>query len=323
MTELVVAPVVAFAITSLVLLILLSPIVRHRLLDRPNARSLHTVPVPRTGGIAVMAGVLVTLANTGAPLLLWAGALVLAVLSLIDDWRTLPSSLRLVVHLLVTLLFARLCLGGYGSVAVVFAALGIAWMANLYNFMDGADGLAGGMTVVGFSTFALAAAIAGDFVMASLCLTVGLAGLAFLLRNFPPASIFMGDAGSLPLGFMAGAIGVGGWYDGLWPLWFPWVVFAPFTVDASVTLLRRALRRERIWQAHRSHYYQRLILSGWSHRRTALAEFGLMVGTAGLALACLGRPGLVQVVLLGAGAVVYACLMFMVDKRAPRNAEPR
>lgn len=317
------APLVAFVIAVVVLRLLLSPAIRGRLLDRPNARSLHKTPVPRTGGVAIMAGALATAAVIGVPPLLWIGALVLATVSIVDDWRTLPPGLRLAAHLAVAAGFSIACLGGSSPGLLACAAIGIAWMANLYNFMDGADGLAGGMAVVGFGTFAIVAGAAGDLPTATLCLVLVASAFAFLLRNFPPARIFMGDAGSVPLGFLAGAIGLSGWRDGLWPLWFPWVVFAPFTVDASVTLVRRALRGERVWQAHRSHYYQRLILGGWTHRRAALAEYALMLATAGTALACLRLPGSLQVALLCFMAVVYACLMFIVDRRAPRDAAPR
>ena len=94
-------------------------------------------------------------------------------------------------------------------------------------------------------------------------------------------------------GFSPARLGLIGWRDGLWPLWFPVVVFAPFVVDASVTLARRALAGERVWEAHRSHYYQRLVLIGWSHRRTAFAEYGLMLRQRGGGIACLRsrRPG--------------------------------
>ena len=323
MTALFLGPALAYLLATVALVVLLSPAIRNRLLDQPNARSLHAMPVPRSGGIAIMVGVVTAAIVVGAPPTLWGGALALAALSLIDDWRTLPSGMRLIVHLVVAAAFARLCLGGAEAVVVVVAAIGIAWMANLYNFMDGADGLAGGMAVSGFGVFGLAAASGGDTGLATICLLTATAALAFLHRNFPPARIFMGDAGSVPLGFLAGAIGVTGWRDGLWPWWFPWVVFAPFTVDASVTLARRALRRERIWQAHRSHYYQRLILGGWTHRRTALTEYALMLGTGALALACLRQPAPVQGLLLGAGAVVYACLMILVDVRGARDAGPR
>lgn len=323
MTWLAGAPLAAFVIAVVVLRLLLSPAIRDRLLDRPNARSLHTTPVPRTGGVAIMVAALATAAVIGAPPMLWVGALALATVSIVDDWRTLPSGLRLVAHLIVAALFGVACLGSASPGLMILAVVGIAWMANLYNFMDGADGLAGGMAVVGFGTFAIAAGAAGDLPTATLCLVLVAAAFAFLLRNFPPARIFMGDAGSVPLGFLAGAIGLSGWRDGLWPLWFPWVVFAPFTVDASATLVRRALRGERVWQAHRSHYYQRLILAGWTHRRTALAEYALMLATAGTALVCLRLPDPVQVALLCVMAVVYACLMFIVDRRAPRDAAPR
>jgi hypothetical protein len=96
----------------------------------------------------------------------------------------------------------------------------------------------------------------------------------FLLLNFSPARVFMGDAGSVPLGFLAGGIGIAGWRTVSWPAWFPLLVFSPFVVDASVTLARRMfMRRERFWHPHREHYYQRLVRMGWSHRRLALTEY--------------------------------------------------
>jgi UDP-N-acetylmuramyl pentapeptide phosphotransferase/UDP-N-acetylglucosamine-1-phosphate transferase len=191
----------------------------------------------------------------------------------------------------------------------------VAWTINLYNFMDGADGLAGGMTVIGFCAYAVAAALAGDapFALTSLC--VAAATAAFLIFNFPPARIFMGDSGSIPLGFLAAALGLLGWHDGLWPLWFPLVVFAPFVVDASVTLARRALRGERFWQAHRSHYYQRLVLTGWSHRQLALAEYGLMLVSAVAALLALRQPAPVQALIFAALIVAYVLAGLAVDRR--------
>jgi UDP-N-acetylmuramyl pentapeptide phosphotransferase/UDP-N-acetylglucosamine-1-phosphate transferase len=107
--------------------------------------------------------------------------------------------------------------------------------------------------------------------------SIAAAAAAFLLFNFHPARIFLGDAGSTTLGFLAAGLGLTGWHYGVWSLWVPLLVFSPFIVDASVTLARRLMRGEKFWQAHRSHYYQRLVLSGWSHRRTALAEYGVMV----------------------------------------------
>jgi UDP-N-acetylmuramyl pentapeptide phosphotransferase/UDP-N-acetylglucosamine-1-phosphate transferase len=123
----------------------------------------------------------------------------------------------------------------------------------------------------------------------------------------------MGDAGSIPLGFLAAALGLVGWQQGLWPLWFPLLVFSPFIVDASVTLARRVLRRERFWRAHKTHYYQRLVQLGWGHRDTALAEYLLMAACGAAALWSLGQPQAVQLVVLAAAFVLYCALAIAVD----------
>jgi UDP-N-acetylmuramyl pentapeptide phosphotransferase/UDP-N-acetylglucosamine-1-phosphate transferase len=103
-----------------------------------------------------------------------------------------------------------------------------------------------------------------------------MSALGFLVHNFPPARIFMGDVGSIPLGFTGGALMLVGLRDGLFDLWVPMMIFSPFILDATVTVLRRAWQRQKIWEAHRNHYYQRLVLLGWGHRKTVLVEYGLM-----------------------------------------------
>jgi phospho-N-acetylmuramoyl-pentapeptide-transferase len=134
------------------------------------------------------------------------------------------------------------------------------------------------MTVFGFGAYAAAAAF-GPHPMPELtwaCAAIAGAAVGFLLFNFHPARIFLGDAGSIPLGFLAGALGYSGWRDNLWPIWFPALVFAPFIGDASITLLRRLVRREKFWLAHREHYYQRMVRSGLDHARTALWWYVVM-----------------------------------------------
>jgi UDP-N-acetylmuramyl pentapeptide phosphotransferase/UDP-N-acetylglucosamine-1-phosphate transferase len=315
------APLIAFLLGRLVLHALLSERGRALLLDQPNERSLHARPVPRTGGLAIMAGVLAAALWLGAPLPIVAGAVALVAVSLLDDWRSLSSGLRLVVHLAVCAGFCAALVPELPWPLVAALALALGWMANLYNFMDGADGLAGGMAVAGFGTYALAAALGGDAPLAWLCASVAAAAAAFLVSNFPPARIFMGDAGSVPLGFLAGAIGLAGWQRGLWPWWFPAAAFAPFAVDASVTLLRRAVRGERVWQAHRSHYYQRVILLGWSHRRTAMAEYAVMAACAAAALLALNRAPAVQAAVLAVPAFLMAGAMLAVDRAWSRRRE--
>jgi UDP-N-acetylmuramyl pentapeptide phosphotransferase/UDP-N-acetylglucosamine-1-phosphate transferase len=171
------------------------------------------------------------------------------------------------------------------------------------------------MAVAGFGAYAIAAALAGESDLAIGCACVAAAALGFLRFNFHPARIFMGDVGSIPLGFLASTVGLAGWTAGAWPWWFPAVVFSPFVVDATVTLARRMLRGERFWQAHRSHYYQRLILMGWTHRRTALVEYALMLVVAALALAVREASFAVQAGALVVLAIAYLVLAAAVDRR--------
>ena len=251
--------------------------------DHPNARSLHTLPVPRAGGWAIWAGWL------GATLWLpgsrpWLGPfLALVAVSLLDDRRGVHPLLRLGVQAGAAL--AWLWLAGWPMPPLIAVVL-IVWMANLYNFMDGSDGLAAAMSLIGFGSYAAGAALAG----ASAAVPLGALAAAtvpFLLYNLPPARIFLGDAGSVPLGFLAAVFGIAGCVEHWWPAWFPILVFLPFVADASATLALRLARGARVWRAHREHCYQRLVQMGWGHARTLAAYGGLMLATASSALAAL------------------------------------
>lgn len=291
-------------------------------IDLPNERSLHAQPTPRVGGAitlpwALLAGLVV---GDGLRFTLTL-ACVLVVLSFFDDRRGLPVGVRLGGHVLAASVFtvATLATPWYVLLVVVLA---IGWLTNLYNFMDGADGLAGSMTVTGFGAYALAAWLADDIALTIVAGSIIASNLAFLAYNHPPARIFMGDTGSIPLGFLAGAIGVAGWGRGLWPVWFPLLAFSPFIVDASVTLLRRGLRGEKVWRAHREHAYQRLVRSGWSHRQLLLAAIPLMVGAAGTAVALRdAEPGRVLAG-LAAWAVAYLAIGLAVERRWRRALAP-
>jgi UDP-N-acetylmuramyl pentapeptide phosphotransferase/UDP-N-acetylglucosamine-1-phosphate transferase len=307
------APLLAGIVSTVTMLVLLK--IRSLPLDKPNERSLHVVPVPRTGGIAIVTGIIAAALCLRASPGLLVPAGMLAVASYFDDRHALRVTVRLAMHLLAAGAFLWLAVGSSGAVLLVGLWLAIAWITNLYNFMDGSDGLAGGMAVIGFGTYGLAAWLGGTGDLDVLAWSIAAASAGFLIFNFPPAKIFMGDVGSIPLGFLAGALGVAGWLQGLWPLWFPPAVFATFIADASMTLARRMLRGERVWQAHRQHYYQRLILSGWSHRRTALSEYGLMIVCSVVALAGLQQPPAGQFLLLCALVLTIALAMWAVDKR--------
>jgi len=310
----------AALLTSIACLwILLSPAGRRLMLDRPNARSLHETPVPRSGGIAIAAGVAAgaALAPSGLGAALGLAGL-LALLSLADDAFTLPTLLRLTAHLAAAAALVALEIGAADPILFAVLLLAIAWYSNLYNFMDGSDGLAAGMAVFGFGTYALAADQAGHAALAACAGSIAAASLAFLLVNFHPARLFMGDAGSVPLGFLAGALGVVGWRDGVWPIWFPLLVFAPFACDATLTLLKRLLRGERIWQAHKDHYYQRLVRMEFGHRGTAWIEYGAMAGCAAVALLARGAPRELQFVALGGAALALIGVAVWIDLRWAR-----
>jgi UDP-N-acetylmuramyl pentapeptide phosphotransferase/UDP-N-acetylglucosamine-1-phosphate transferase len=339
---------------------LMKPEARIRILDKPNERSLHARAIPRTGGLGILLGFAFGLA--ACLVALWAGlasgilaaaargllqrdvlAIIVAVLvvggmSFWSDRRHVSPLLRFITHVVAGtgLIWAgdfavtqfNVPFRGMmemGIFAVPFTLLFIVWMTNLYNFMDGMDGFAGGMAVIGFGFLGALAFVADEANLGLLALVVAASAAGFLVFNFPPARIFMGDVGAVPLGFLAAALAVKGNREKVLGLWVPIIIFSPFIVDATVVLVRRILRRERIWQPHREHYYQRLVLAGWSHRKTVCAEYALMAvwGTVAVVYKWLGEE-VGHAVILVLGAVVYSLLAFgvnRVEQRARREAE--
>ncbi len=308
-----------FGLTFLMLLVLTrSGAARYLAMDKPNQRSLHVEAVPRIGGIAMIIATLSAWSLLPQrPLLPMLLTATLAGISFVDDRQGLPVGVRLAAQGLAALLMVLFGIGAIDADVWVVASLVVyvVWMANAYNFMDGSDGLAGGMAVFGFLAYGWAAFAAAAEPLATMSFAVAAAAGGFLCFNFPPAKIFMGDAGSIPLGFLAASMGLLGMQQGLWPMWFPILVFSPFLADASVTLLRRIWRGERFWQAHREHYYQRLIRMGWGHRRTALAEYLAMAGVAASAVAGLKLGAQAQVFICTAWVAIFAAMMIGIDRR--------
>lgn len=308
-------PIIACLITFILLLTFLRTRLVRFALDQPNERSLHEKAIPRTGGLALMMGVLTAFILMSVSWIWIAAISLLMIVSLADDVWTLSARHRLLFHLLVSTLFIWQLVPHTPVLIIVLLVLALAWMSNLYNFMDGSDGLAGGMAVFGFGFYALTAYLANDMEIALMAACVLTASASFLCFNFHPARIFMGDAGSIPLGFMAGGLGIYGYMQGTWPYWFPVALFSPFIVDASVTLLKRALRGERISQAHRSHYYQRIVQMGFGHLKTALAAYLLMAGVGLSAFFCLYQSSMFTYVTLSLWVLIYLALMCWVDYR--------
>ena len=308
------------------------------ILDHPNSRSLHESATPRGGGLAIFVAVVISgtiaaaLYGTSSDLL-WLGiaALMIAGVSFLDDWLTINLGYRIAVHFFAAyviiwegLAVESLALPGVvwsfpEPVMTAFSLLFVVWMVNLYNFMDGMDGFAAGMAVMGFGSFVLLGWIAGDTRFMVLNLIVAAAAGGFLVFNFPPAKIFMGDLGSSLLGFLAAAFALWAERDGLFPLWVSALIFSPFIVDATITLLRRILKRERFWQAHKTHYYQRLVQLGWGHRRTVLFEYGVMLLSGVSAIVVVHSATSVQWTVLVAWLLAYSLIMYFVYRLESRQ----
>ncbi|HVS26955.1 MAG TPA: glycosyltransferase family 4 protein [Burkholderiales bacterium] len=320
MDHLYLTPLISFVAAFVVLRWLVKGGLSRIVLDRPNPRSLHNTPVPRSGGLGLMTGVFIAWILLLPPWPLWLAPALLIAISLLDDIHGISPVWRLPTHFLAAAIAAVLWSDAGGVLLLPLFILATAWMTNLYNFMDGSDGLAGGMAVFGFGFYGLASWLAGNEAFALINFSIAAAALAFLLFNFHPARIFMGDAGSIPLGFLAAALGITGYLQNNWPIWFPLLIFSPFIVDASVTLLKRALKREKIWQAHREHYYQRLVQIGWGHRKTAWFEYALMLATGLSALWAIGKDEFTQIILVAGWSAAYTLGMIIFDRYWKRHS---
>lgn len=303
-----------------------------RLMDLPNARSSHTRPTPRGGGLPLMVAAVgawkLLLLSTAAlfwprHLTLLCGIGVVLLVSWLDDLYTLRFKTRLLVHVAAALLVliaspppSVVLLPGIGEVPLGFlswplAVIWIAGMANAFNFMDGIDGIAGGQGLVAGLAWAFLGMMFWEPMLGALGLYVAVACLVFLFFNWSPAKIFMGDVGSATLGYLFAAIPFvadAGYPEVPTPIWVAAsAVVWPFVFDAGFTLVRRWRRGEKITEAHRSHLYQRLIIAGWSHARVSLLYIGWAVTTSACAFAMArgaswsGGAGLLWAVLSGVG----------------------
>src|SRR5665213_1836395 len=293
---------------------------RRAILDRPGARSLHSAPIPRGGGLALVPTVglcWIVLAALGvAPpqsAAIAVVALALALLSFIDDLRSLPVILRLLGHVAAVILGisllpadAPIFQGWLPPLLdrVATAAIWV-WFVNLYNFMDGIDGIAGVET---------ASLGIGVTLVATLAVAAG--ALGFLRWNWQPAKVFLGDSGSVPLGYLLGWLLLLLAGQGLWAAALILPLY--YLADATITLVHRALRGERVWQAHRSHFYQRAAQSDGDHGAVSLIVLGGNIALIGLAVASVYAP----LAALAGGAIVAAATLMALQRRSRRAPAP-
>lgn len=316
-------PLAALSTWLLVPLIRRYALVRN-LVDRPGARRSHNRPIPRGGGLAlvialVIASIPVIVAGPWSQPSILMFMLGLACSSLIgwaDDHGSLAVRWRLFGQALIALL-AVVWLGPVDSIMVagfmmhapllwsVLAVIALVWLMNLFNFMDGSDGLAASQTLISALLFAIVFWLNDEQSAVWLALLMAAGSGAFLLWNWPPAAIFLGDSGSLPLGWGMGVLALLGTLAGAIGVVAAFIIVSPFVVDATLTLVWRLARGERWYTAHTTHAYQCLLRSGWTHRQVLLAWWGInicLVAPATLLVA--SRPGLDLTV-----GIVVSCLL--------------
>ncbi|HHM06494.1 MAG TPA: glycosyltransferase family 4 protein [Gammaproteobacteria bacterium] len=260
------------------------------LMDVPNDRSSHHRPTPRGGGVAIAVAFFIAVAYlagrgstpSAVAAALLGGGLLVAAIGWADDHSHIPARWRATVHGLAAV-WAVWCLGGYSALNIgvaviplgawgsVLAVLGIVWLTNLYNFMDGIDGLAGGQAVVAGLGGAVLLWWVGAPGLAVVAAGLAAASTGFLVWNWSPARLFMGDVGSGLLGYSFAVLALAGDNLGALPVPIWGMLLAIFILDATFTLVHRVVKGEPWYAPHRSHAYQRLTQMGWSHARVSVA----------------------------------------------------
>jgi len=322
-TDTLIALLVSLAATALSVRRLVGWLRKRQILDHPNERSSHSQPTPRGGGLAVTPVILLgwlVLAGLGVALsgqlIVMAGALALLVLSWRDDRASLPARVRLLVHgaavaaglwALPDHQFVFQGLLPFWADRLVAAILWV-WFLNLFNFMDGIDG------ITGVETLCLSAGLMLMSPATEQSAVLAGAAIGFLIWNWHPAKIFLGDSGSVPLGYLLAWLLLRLAAQGLWAAAL--ILPAYYLADATITITKRALRGEKIWQAHRQHFYQRAVQGGASHARVAL-----LVLLSNVALIEAARWSQVSAWQgLGAGAAMTAVLLFVLHRLGLRKA---
>lgn len=269
----------------------------HGVVDVPNERSSHAVVKPRGGGVAIAAAFLLGIAAlaalgvlpTNLVIALGGGGVLVAGVGWLDDQRGLSPISRAVVHLMAAA-WAVYWLGGLPFLEIgssrlplhlfgaVLAVIGVAWLINLFNFMDGIDGIAGIETVSAGILGGIFAALSGAMSLALACWLLSFATGGFLVWNWPPAKIFMGDVGSGFLGYSFAVMALSSENLKTLPLLIWIVLLGVFIVDATATLIRRVRQGDRWYEAHRTHAYQYAVQAGFTHGQVTVAVLVLNLG---------------------------------------------
>jgi UDP-N-acetylmuramyl pentapeptide phosphotransferase/UDP-N-acetylglucosamine-1-phosphate transferase len=327
---------IAAAVIAAGAIVLLFPLLRRYALARPNARSSHRVPTPQGGGIAVLVAVIAVLAaaalvlpqvfaDPGPLAMVFAAAVALAAVGAVDDISPIEPMPRLLLQAVAVVIVIAALPPALRVVPMLpwwieraLMAIGVLWLVNLVNFMDGIDlitvaevvPVAGALAMFGF-----AGAVPADARLMALALAGAMIGFAPF--NRPVARLFLGDVGSLPIGLITGWLLIL-----LAESHFTAALLLPlyYLADASITLLRRLLRGERVMQAHRSHFYQQAVDNGRSVLQVVASIFGLNILLAALAAVTIMYAKVeVHIVCVAVGCVAVAAELTWLGRKRPRT----
>jgi Fuc2NAc and GlcNAc transferase len=312
-----------------------------RLLDIPNERSSHSTPTPRGGGLAiavtVLGGVILAAArhwiSWDLAIALSGGGAMIAAVGWIDDHRSLSALTRFAVQFL-SAGWAMYWLGGLpslnvgmgvvnlGIVGTVLGVIGIVWAINLYNFVDGIDGLAAGEAISTGVIGGLILLAMGQYGLAMVALLIAAASAGFLPLNWAPAKLFMGDVGSGMLGYLFAVLSIASENAGAVPLLMWVLLLGAFVFDATVTLCRRVMHGERWYHAHHSHAYQRMVQAGRSHAMVSSMILLINLALAVLAIVAWLRPTFF-LISIAVGALLLTIIYLSVERIRPMHAHSR
>jgi UDP-GlcNAc:undecaprenyl-phosphate GlcNAc-1-phosphate transferase len=322
----------SFVLSYLGTLGLLRLRLRESFVDIPNDRSSHEEPKPRLGGIAIVAAFAATYAmllfavpETRSFLPFLGAALLLFTIGVVDDWKRVPVYMRFGVQIVAALIIAysggiidhiRLPMAGVielGVVSVPFTVLFILTCINFFNFIDGIDGLAAGSAFIAASFIAFIAYMLGHFPLALLSLAVAGSSVGFLHFNFPPSRIFMGDGGSTFLGFFFAYVAImGNMAVPELPIFLSVLILSSLFVDAGLTLVRRGLSGEKIFEAHHTHYYQRLLSLGLNHKQVTILEYAITIMLGVSAVIYFQAGGLFPIFLTACWVMVFTGMILKI-----------
>ena len=328
----------SFLVTAIGVGVLRSWLLKKDYLDHPNERSSHKTPTPRGGGLVIF-GVCIALYAAGGLFGVFepnwfyvTAATLIAAISWADDVMTLPSMVRLAVHFAAAVIvvfgtsgFSQVAVPfvgivELGSVGIALSVIWIVWMTNAYNFMDGIDGIAGSQGIVAGVGWCVYAIFSRHNDIAFYAAAVAASCAGFLIHNWSPARIFMGDVGSAFLGFTFAAV----------PLLIaskepqrtallPWLAAAFvwfFFFDTAVTFFKRLMAGEKVWTPHRSHIYQKMVIAGRSHSFVSkiYALFSSLIVFAAIAAIFLTPSSAIAVPIAIAAATIGLLIVYRFNK---------